>query len=97
MNRMTLAVMLSFMLVSIGYALTQVNSMFEDGNAVTEFQNIYDNAQGLQFKIFTSTPAFGDLRVGEVVILSSGTFNRLLFKTEQDLFSINVSCITIAR
>lgn len=88
---------LIFFLTGIAYALTPVNNTFEDKGVETEFNNLYENAQGAQFKIVGSTPILSELRDGEVVILSTGAYTKLLYRANQEVYSINVSCITVYR
>ena len=61
-----------------------------------EIRNIEKNVQGRQFTVVDSTPNLTDLQDGEVVIFSSGT-TRLMFRNGQEIYSVNVSCVTVYR
>jgi hypothetical protein len=62
-----------------------------------EFNHIENSVQDRQFTVVQSTPNLGDLRDGEMVIVSSGTYTKLMFRMNEEIFSINVSCVTIRR
>lgn len=77
---------------------TLVDQKHETPEAVdAEFFNVSQNLQGRQFYIYLSTPNFSELQDGEVVIVSSGTFNKLMFRSGQELYSVTPSCITVTR
>ena len=63
----------------------------------TEFTNIYSQSQSNQFKVILATPSLADLKDGEIVIVSSGTYQKIMFRQNQEIYSINVSCVTIRR
>lgn len=62
-----------------------------------EFKNIYKQAQGKQFVVFQATPNLNDLEDMQVVIVSSGTYTKLMYRVGQDIFAIAVSCATVRR
>ncbi len=72
------------------------NSFKEEQQIKDEFDNIYQNVQGKQFRVVTSTPALTELQDHEVVIFSSGAV-KLMLRDNQDIYSVNVSCITLRR
>lgn len=63
-----------------------------------EFFNVYDQAQPKQFRVVTTTPSVLDtnFKDGEIVIFSSGAV-KLMLRSGQEIYAINVSCITIRR
>ena len=62
-----------------------------------EIKNLENAVQNKEFTIKSSTPNLSDLRDGEFVIVSSGTFTKVMFRRNQEIYSINVSCITVTR
>lgn len=62
-----------------------------------EISNIENSVQDRQFSVKNSTPNLADLRDGEIMIISTGTYNRLVLRVGQDLFTIQASCITVRR
>ena len=62
-----------------------------------EFINVANDVQSRQFKVVNSTPNLLDLRDNELVIMSSGTITRIMFRTGQEVYSLNVSCVTVRR
>ena len=62
-----------------------------------EIANIEANLQAKEFSIFKDTPSLGDLRDGEMVFLSSGTLNKILWRVNQEIYAVQGSCITIRR
>jgi hypothetical protein len=80
------------------FALSPVATTYkEEAEIEVEFKNLYDNVQAKQFRVFTTTPVFSDLQNGEIVIVSSGVFNVLIFKAGEDIYRVNSSCITVVR
>lgn len=61
-----------------------------------EFKNAYDQAQARQFRVFTATPNLNDLQDNEVIIVSSGAI-KMMFRSGQEIFSINVTSVTVRR
>ena len=79
------------------FALTPIHNTFDDKDVIqSEFNNIYENAQDQQFTIVGSTPLLTNIKDGQFVIFSSGAI-KVMFKMNQDIFSISASCITIIR
>lgn len=68
----------------------------EENKTNDEFINIYNQAQPRQFRVVTATPIVSDLQDGEVVIVSSGTI-RLMLRSNIEIYSINLSCVTVRR
>lgn len=62
-----------------------------------EFSNLETNVQDQSFTVFTGTPTLSDLKDGQIVIVSSGTFNKLMYRIGQEVFSVDVSCVTYIR
>ena len=61
-----------------------------------EFTNLYDQAQAEQFRVVFATPNLNDLKDNEVVIVSSGAI-KMMFRVGQEIYSVNVSCVTVRR
>ena len=77
--------------------LTPVFNDYSDKEQIgIEFKNVYDGAQSRQFTVWKTTPGLSELRDGEMVIYSSGTVF-LMLRDNQDLYQVQVSCITIKR
>jgi hypothetical protein len=62
-----------------------------------EFNHIEGSVQDRQFTVLESTPNLRDIRDREIVIVSSGTYTKLMFRMNEEIFSINASCVTIRR
>lgn len=62
-----------------------------------EIKNLYDQAQGKQFRVVVATPNLMDLKDSEVVIMSTGAVVRLMFRSGQEIFSIPVTSVTVRR
>lgn len=67
------------------------------GKVDQEFKNIENSLQDQQFTIVKDTPALSSFRNGQIVIVSSGAFNKLMLRSGQEIYSVNLSCITITR
>lgn len=78
--------------------LTPVHEKYESEEKIREeFKNVYDEAQAKKFEVVNDTPALNDFPSGNVVIYSSNTVRRILFRVDQDIFAVNASCITVRR
>ena len=78
--------------------LTQIGNKYKDENVVNdEFKNLYLNVQPIKHKVFTSTPVLSAVQDREFVIVSSGTVIRIMIRDNQEIYSINLSCVTIIR
>ena len=69
----------------------------QDYKIIDEFANIENSVQDKQFRVVPSTPNLQDLQDGEIVIVSSNTFNKLMYRMNQEIYMINVSCVTVRR
>ncbi len=93
MNRWLLILFLPFIL-----GFTEIYPRHDTEFSVSEeFANVYDEAQARQFTVYATTPALSDLRDGEIVILSSNTYSVLIWRTLDDLWKVQGSCITVRR
>ena len=80
------------------YGFTRIHSTYEKPEYITdEFANVENDLQPKAFSIYQSTPNLVDFKDGEIVIVSSGTYNKLMFRSGQDLFAVSFSCITVKR
>ena len=78
--------------------LTQIGNKYKDENVVNdEFKNLYLNVQPIKHKVFKSTPVLSDLQDKEIVIISSGTVIKIMFRDNQEIYSVNTSCVTVIR
>ena len=79
-------------------ALTPLHNSHDTQEKIDqEFRQIENELQDKNFRIVGSTPALGDLRNGEIVILSSLTVNYLMWRAGNDLYSVKGSCVTSTR
>ena len=79
-------------------AFTPIFSTHEDSKKTDqEFRNLENTVQDQQFSIRNSTPVLSELKDGQIVIFSSGTVNKLLFRSNQEIYAVNASCITVRR
>lgn len=62
-----------------------------------EFVAVENALQHPTVQVFTSTPNLRALNDHEVAILSSGTWNNLMFRYGNDIFKVNASCFTVTR
>ena len=62
-----------------------------------EFSGQENDVQSKQHTIVTSTPSLKDLKDGEIVIISSGAYTGLMFRSNQEVWAVSVSCITTRR
>lgn len=62
-----------------------------------EFTNLYDQAQPKQFRVVNSTPAFAEFKDGEVIVFSSNTVNKILWRSGEEIYAVIGSCITVRR
>ena len=80
------------------YPLTPIYDQHDSQEKVDEeLRNIYYAAQSNQFTIFTDTPTPTDLKDGEIVIYSSGTVQKLIWRDGEDIYAVQGSCITVRR
>ena len=78
--------------------LTQVHNKYEDPGVVeSEFKNLYLGVQPIEHKILISTPTLNDLENGQIVIVSSNSLVKIMFRDNQEIYSIDVSCVTVRR
>lgn len=62
-----------------------------------EFTNIYQQAQAKNFRVMPDTPSLNDIQEGEMVIVSTTSFTKIMFRRNQEIFAIGVSCVTVRR
>lgn len=62
-----------------------------------EFSNVENTVQDQSFRVVNSTPNLLDLKDGEIVLMSSNTVNKLMYRYNQEIYSINASCVTVRR
>lgn len=78
-------------------AFTPIRQQHKDLKEVDEeFSNIENTLQDQQHRVVISTPVLSDLKDGEIVIMSSSTV-KLIFRNNQEIYSIDISCITVRR
>lgn len=79
--------------------LTAFSPRYEtyDFNKVSdEFRNVEEDVQSQEFQVYTTTPNLTDLKNGQIVIFSSGAI-KLMWRENNDIYTIQGSCITIRR
>jgi len=89
-------VWLLFLPMLLGLTPTH-NSYESESLSRGEFRNVTDNAQDRQFRIVSSTPVLSELRDGEIVIVSSGTYGKVMFRSNQEIYAVDASCVTVRR
>lgn len=62
-----------------------------------EIRNIEQNLQGVEFAVVTDTPALTEMRDGQILLLSSGTVNKLIWRVNQEIYAVSGTSITIRR
>lgn len=88
----------SFAISSKAFCFTPIYSVHDNTRKIDEeFSNVEQDLQSQQFTTFTSTPNLNDLKDGQIVIVSSGSYNKLMYRTGLDIYAISVSCATIRR
>lgn len=79
-------------------ALTPVHDKYDSEEKIREeFKNVYEEAQSREFEVVNDTPTLRELPEGRVVIFSSNTVRKILFRVDQDIFAVTGSCITVRR
>lgn len=62
-----------------------------------EFRGQENGLQSQKFTVFQSTPFLSQLKDGQVVIVSSATYNKLMWRFNQEIYAVNGSCVTVYR
>lgn len=62
-----------------------------------EVTNIENSLQDQQHTVFQSTPILSQVKDGGVVIVSSATYNKLMWRLGQEIYAVNGSCVTVYR
>lgn len=62
-----------------------------------EFVNAFQSLQPRNLKVVTTTPSLSEIQDGETMLISTGAYARLIFRRDQDIFGVLVSCITVRR
>ena len=79
-------------------AFTPIHSTHDTTKKVDEeFVNAEANLQDQQLTVFVSTPNLQDLKDGQLVRVSSGTFSKLMYRDNQEIYAIAGSCVTVRR
>jgi hypothetical protein len=79
-------------------AFTLIHSNHEKKDKLeAEFNHIEGSVQDRQFTVLESTPNLGDIRDREIVIVSSGTYTKLMFRMNEEIYAVGVSCVTVRR
>ena len=78
-------------------AFKPIHQIYDTPDKINEeFQNVEDDLQSQQYRVFSSTPNLSELKDGQIVIFSSGAI-KIMFRQNNDIYSVNASCITIRR
>lgn len=87
---------LPFCLLLLG--MTPIGAQHDTQQKVDdEFKNLYQQVQPLQYKTFASTPNLVDLQDGQIAVISSMTYVRPVIRINQEIYTLNGSCITVRR
>ena len=79
-------------------AFTQVYPTHDTTEKIdSEISNIENDLQSKQFTVVFATPNLNDLKDGEIVIVSTGSYTKMMFRQNQEIYMINVSCVTVRR
>lgn len=62
----------------------------------SEITHIANDVQSRQFTVWTTTPSLNDIRDGEFIIFVA-TQAKVMFRSGQEIYSINLSCVTVRR
>lgn len=65
-----------------------------------ELNNVDDNKQDLQFRVFQTTPILSDLQDHEIVVVSSNGANgmsSIMWRDNVEIFAVKGSCVTVLR
>lgn len=85
----------------LSFGLMAFAPIFQDykdaKNIKDEFANVEATLQDQQFEVRNTTPNLRDMKDGQIVIVSSMTYTKIMFRQNQEIYSINVSCVTIRR
>lgn len=77
---------------------TRIHLDYSNPNYIRdEFNNAADSLQDKQFFVVNDTPALNDLQDGQIMVYSTGTVNKLIWRRNQEIYSVNGSCVTIRR
>ena len=66
-------------------------------NVRDEFRNAENDLQSKQFDVFPTTPALSELRDFQIVVITSNSYVKLMFRSGQDIYAVTVSCVTVKR
>lgn len=93
---MKLSLYLIGLLILCGF--TPIFNDYKDPqNVKNEVANIENSLQDQQHRVLVSTPNLLDLKDGEIVLVSSNTFNKIMYRQNQEIYAVNASCVTIRR
>ena len=78
--------------------LTPISNDYSKKESIEmEFKNIYGQAQDKQFTIASATPTLTALQDGEMVIFRTGDLSGLMYRSGNEIFKVNASCVTVTR
>ena len=86
----------TLLLIPFLFGFSRIHLRYDDPKVAEEFVNAENSLQDRQFRVVTTTPALADLRDGEFVIFSS-TAVKILIRQGQEIYAVQVSCITVRR
>lgn len=88
-------IFLSFFLL---LGLTPVSNEYSTNDKIeVEFKNLYGQAQDKQFDVFTATPTLTAIQDGQIVVFRTGDTSGLMFRSGQEIYKVNASCVTVTR
>lgn len=88
-----------YWLLAIGLmGFSPLYSVYDSPEKVSsEIKNMENDLQSQQFNIVQSTPNLQEMKDGQIVIVSSGTYNKIMWRSGIDIYAVNGSCVTVRR
>jgi len=62
-----------------------------------EIRNAEASLQDQSFTVFNSTPNLRALKDGQIVIVTSNTWNVLMWRNNEEIYKVTGSCVTVTR
>ncbi len=88
---------ISVLILTVLVGFTPIHNNYNEEQKINdEFRNVEQNLQPKEFRVVSTTPTLDDMKDHEVVIFSSGII-RIMFRENQDIYSVTPSCVTVFR
>ena len=62
-----------------------------------EVRNLEVDVQSQHFTVFATTPNLTEVKDGQIVIVSSNSYNKLMWRQNQEIYAVTGSCVTVRR